>query len=249
MGNTRSQLPRSQADGLISRFQARSYEAPLPASAREGPSTVGIMLLTGILLMAVIGLIAVESVGYRRGGFDSEFWKKSLDEKLDHVATHTRDWWLVSIAELVGIFLMTAGLAALTYLLATEGEGTLAFASFGGYLVALMAWVSALIAQTTTLPRAATDRAETGKTPAWIQPFWDAGYLAEGVWIVGTNLAYAVMGVAILRSGLLPAWSGWAALVLGLFLPVVVLITKAGFPQLGGLVPFIIGIAAIIESV
>ena len=207
------------------------------------------MLLIGILLMASIGLIAIESIGYRRGGFDGEFWKKSLDEKLDHVATHTLDWWLVSITELVGIFLMTGGLAGLTYLLATEGEGALAFASFGGYLVALMAWVSALIAQTTTFSGAATNRAETGETPAWIHPFWAAGYLAEGVWIVGANLAYAAMGVAILQSGLLPAWSGWAALALGLLIPTVVLLTKAGFPQLGSLVPFIVGIAAIIESV
>ena len=165
------------------------------------------MLLIGILLMASIGLIAVESIGYRRGGFDGEFWRKPLDEKLDHVAKHTRDWWLVSITELVGIFLMTGGLAGLTYLLATDGEGALAFAAFGGYLVALIAWVFALIAQTTTFSRAATTRAETGETPAWVHPFWDAGYLAEGVWIVGTNLAYAAVGVAILQSGLLPACS------------------------------------------
>ena len=207
------------------------------------------MLLIGILLIASIGLVTVESIGYRRGGFDGEFWKKPLDEKLDRVAKHTRDWWLVSITELVGIFLMTGGLAGLTYLLATDGEGALAFASFGGYVVALIAWVFALIAQTTTFSRAATTRAKTGETPAWVHPFWDAGYLAEGVWIVGTNLAYAAMGVAILQSGLLPAWSGWVAIALGVLLPIVVLITKAGFPQLGSLVPFVIGIAAIIESV
>jgi len=39
------------------------------------------------------------------------------------------------------------------------------------------------------------------------------------------------------------------AIALGVLLPIVILITKAGFPQLGSLVPFIIGIAAIIESV
>jgi len=207
------------------------------------------MLLIGILLMAVVGLIAVESIGFRRGGFGGEFWKKPLDDKLDQVVKHTGDWWLVSITELVGIFLMTGGLAGLTYLLATDGEGVLAFAAFGGYLVALIAWVFGLIAQTTTVSKAATTRAETGETPEWVHPFWAAGYLAEGVWVVGTNLAYAALGVAILQSGLLPAWAGWAALVLGLLIPVVVLATKAGFPHLGGLVPFIVGIAAIIESV
>jgi hypothetical protein len=81
------------------------------------------MLLIGILLMASIGLMTVESIGYRRGGFDSEFWMKPLDDKLDHVAEHTRDWWLVSKTELVGIFLMTGGLAGLTYLLALKARG------------------------------------------------------------------------------------------------------------------------------
>ena len=78
------------------------------------------MLLIGILLMAVVGLIAVESIGYRRGGFGGEFWKKPLDDKLDQVVKHTGDWWLVSITELVGIFLMTGGLAGLTYLLRAD---------------------------------------------------------------------------------------------------------------------------------
>ena len=86
------------------------------------------------------------------------------------------------------------------------------------------------------------------ETPNWIHPFRDAGYLAEGAWILGTNIAYAVIGVAILQSGLVATWSGWAAIGLGVLIPVVVLVTRVGFPQLGLLVPFIVGISVIIES-
>ena len=207
------------------------------------------MLIVGFLLTAAIALIAVQATGYRRGGYDSEFWRLPLDDKLDHLNDHLRDWWWVSIWELVGVFLMTAGIAGLSGLLAEEGEVALAYVGFGAYLTALIAWVFGLIAQTTALPRASADRAETGHTPEWIHPFWAAGYMAEGVWIVAGNLAYAVLGVAILKTGLLPAWSGWVALGLGLVIPLVVGLTRAGFPQLGGVVPFIIGIAAIIEAV
>ena len=206
------------------------------------------MLLVGILLVAGMGLIAVEAVGYNRGGYNAEFWSLPLDDKLDRVALHHREWWWVSIWELVGLFLMTGGLAGLTYLVAAQGEPVLASVAFGGYLVALFAWVFGLIAQAAAVSQAATQRTETGETPSWIHPFWAAGYLAEGAWIIGTNLAYAVIGVAILQSGLVGAWSGWAALGLGVLIPVVVLLTRFGFPQLGLLVPFILGVAVIIET-
>ncbi|MEE8376716.1 MAG: hypothetical protein V3S26_10395 [Acidimicrobiia bacterium] len=48
--------------------------------------------------------------------------------------------------------------------------------------------------------------------------------------------------------GLVATWSGWAAIRLGVLIPVVVLMTRVGFPQLGLLVPFVVGISAIIES-
>lgn len=206
------------------------------------------MQLIGILLMAGIGLIAVEAVGYNRGGYNSKFWKLPLDDQLDHVAQHKWEWWWVSIWELVGLFLMTGGLAGLTYLLAEAGEPVLAFVSFGGYLVALFAWVFGLIAQAAAVSRAAIQRTETGETPNWIHPFRDAGYLAEGAWIIGANLAYAVIGLAILQSGIVGRWSGWAALSLGVLIPVFVLLTRVGFPQLGLLAPFIVGTSLIIES-
>jgi hypothetical protein len=206
------------------------------------------MVLVGALLIAGIGLIAVEAVGYKRGGYNSEFWRLPLDDKIDRVAVHRWEWWWVSIWELVGLFLMTGGLAGLTYLLAAEGEPILASVAFGGYLLALVAWVFGLIAQAAAVSQAATQRTETGETPAWIHPFWEAGYLAEGTWIIGTNLVYAIIGVAILQSGLVGAWSGWAAVGLGALIPVVVLITRVGFPQLGLLVPFILGVALVIKG-
>jgi hypothetical protein len=207
------------------------------------------MLLVGILLVSGLGMIIVESPGYNRGGYDGKFWKLPLDDKLDHVVENKKYWWWISVWGLVGVLLMTSGLMGFTYLLADAGEPVLAYVAIGGYLVALMAWVMGMVLQAPVIVKAATERADTGGTPGWLHPFWDTGYLAEGVWILGANLAYAVMGLAILQSGLVGTWAGWAALVLGLLIPIAIVITKAGFPQLAEVVPFIVGIALIIESV
>lgn len=207
------------------------------------------MLLTGILLASVLVLLAVESVGYSRGGFNGAFWQLPLDGKLDHVAKHDRDWWWVGSWSLVGIFLLTGGLAALAYLLADAGEPVLAFVGLGIYLVAMIGWVFGLLLQTAGVSQAAKQRKETGETPSWIHPLWSAGELSEGGWLVGANIAYAVIGLAILNTGLLPGWAGWTAIALGVLIPVGVAITKFGFPQLADLAPLVIGVAAIIEAV
>lgn len=214
-----------------------------------GASSFGSVVLVGILLVSGVGLIAVEAVGYNRGGYNSEFWKLPLEDKLDQVAEHRWEWWWVAIWELVGLFLMTGGITGLTYLIATEGEPVLAYVALGGYLVVLFAWVFGLITQAAAMSQAAKQRTETGDTPAWIHPFWEAGYFAEGVWVIGSNVAYAVVGVAILQTGLVAAWAGWVVLGLGVLIPVVVVVTRIGFPQLGVLLPAVIGIALLIETI
>ena len=54
------------------------------------------MVLVAALLLSGLVLVAVESVGYVRGGYDSAFWRLPLDAKLDQVAEHRWEWWWVS---------------------------------------------------------------------------------------------------------------------------------------------------------
>ena len=63
---------------------------------------------------------------------------------------------------------------------------------------------------------------------------------------VGANLAHVVVGWAILQSGLVGAWAGWAAIVIGVGIPVAVALRRDLFPQLSLLVPFVLGIALLI---
>jgi hypothetical protein len=205
------------------------------------------MVLLGLLLVSGLLLIGVEAPGYVRDRYNSAFWRLPLDDKLDHVFGNRFWWWWISIWSLVGLFLMTGGVSGLAFLLADAGEPALAFAAYGGYLVALLAWVFGLIVQAAAVSVAAAQRAETGETPAWIHPLWNAAYVTEIVWIVGANIAYVLFGLAVVSTGLVAAWAGWAAIIGGALIPVVVVVMRDGFPQLALFAPAIIGVALILE--
>lgn len=206
------------------------------------------MVLVAILLLSGLILVAVESVGYMRGGYNSAFWRLPLDEKLDHVAEHRWEWWWISVWGLVGLFFLSGGIFGVGYLLADAGEPVLAYVSIGGYTVAAVAWVLGLVVQAASVAEAAKQRADMGATPSWLHPFWNGAFLAELFWIVGSNLAYALLGLAILQSGVVADWAGWAVLVIGVLISVAVLLGREGFPQLGYLPPAVIGIALLIEG-
>lgn len=206
------------------------------------------MVLVAILLLSGLALMAFETVGYVRGGYDASFWKLSLDEKLDHVGENRRDWWWISIWPLVGLFTLTGGVFGLSRILADGGEPALAYVALGGYVVAVLAWVLGLVFQAAAVSEAAKQRAESGTTPSWLHPLWSAAFLLEVVWIVGSNISYSVAGLAILQTDVVGAWAGWAALIVGALIAVVVLIARDGFPQLGILIPAVLGIALLIEA-
>lgn len=206
------------------------------------------MIAVGILLLAGLALVAVESVSYVRGGYGSAFWRLPLDAKLDHVSGHRWEWWWLSIWGLIGLFLVTGGVAGLTHLLADAGEPVLAFVALGGYLVALFPWVAGVILQGAAVSQAADQRVKTGETPAWIHPFWNAAYVAEATWVIGANVAYVLFGIAVLRTGLVAEWAGWVAVGAGMLIPVGVILIRDLFPQLGLLVPAALGVAFLVES-
>jgi hypothetical protein len=113
-------------------------------------------------------------------GYGGTFWRLSLDDKLDFIHDHRRDWWWIALADLAGVFAVTAGMAGSTYLLADAGAPVLAYASLGGYLLAMSAWVFGLIAQTAGAARAATRR----PSPATLRP-GSRGFGTPATWPSG----------------------------------------------------------------
>ena len=202
----------------------------------------------GFVLLSIVVGIVVEGIGSAQGRFNSAFWRKPLDDKLDHIATRRNAWWLMGISWLGILAVMTAGTAGLASLLADSGAATVAWVSFGAFLIGAASWLWGLFVQTPVTWTAASERRTTGATPGWLQPFWLAAWMAELGFLVIVNLAYAGLGIAIISTGFPAVWAGWVAVVIGVVTPAGVLIARAGFPHLALTAPIVIGVALLIEG-
>ena len=206
------------------------------------------MLVTGLLLISGVVVLVIQTPGYRRGGFDGSFWKLPIAHQLDRIGEKSREWWWIAGWSVVGVVLMTGGLASLVSLLGEAGEPALSFSGLGLYLVAMAAWMFGLAVSYAAMSEAAKQKAETGETPSWVAPLGSAAYVAEATWVIAANIAYVFLGAAVLASGLLPAWAGWSAIGIGSALALLVLLARSGFPQMSDLAPFVLGVAAILEA-
>ncbi len=138
-------------------------------------------------------------------------------------------------------------MTAFSFQLASEGAGTLAYLALGAYLIGAAAWLVGALIQTSVVTRAAEQRAATGSTPSWLQPFWDGGWWAELTFVTAANAAFVVWGIAILDTGYPADWMGYAAIVLGALSLMVITSTREAFPHLGILVPIVLGVALVIS--
>ncbi len=209
----------------------------------------GDLLLAGVLMLSVVPLVALESVSTVRGHFGQRFWNLPLDDKLDHLVSYRREWWWMGGTWVAILAAVTAGMAALAGLLGAAGEPALAWASFGAFVIGSAAWLGGLFVQTAVVWWAAERRHETGETPEALAPFWSLAYFAEMSSIVISNLAFVGFGVAVLLTSVPAAWAGWTAIVAGALLAVVVVLTRFGFPHMVLLVPVVLGIALVLETV
>ncbi|MDX1467906.1 MAG: hypothetical protein R3258_01050 [Acidimicrobiia bacterium] len=206
------------------------------------------MLLTGLLLVSGVLVVVIQTPGYRRGGFDGAFWRLPLADQLDQIGEKNREWWWVAGWSVVGVVLMTGGLVSLAALLGEAGEPALSFSGAGVYLVAMAAWMFGLAVSYAAMSEAAKQKRATGETPSWVAPLGSAAYVSEVTWVIAANLAYILVGVAVLATGLLPSWAGWSAVGIGAGLAVLVALTRYAFPQMSDLAPFALGVAAILEA-
>lgn len=201
------------------------------------------MTTTGVVLLALVPLLVVEGVGYTRAKMGGEFWRRPLEEKLDHIGGHIREWWVLGIAWVGMLAVTLAGMAGVVFLLADE----LAWIGFGALVVAVTAWYVGVTIQTAGLAVAAGQYAEAGSTPSWVHPLWHVGWMCELSWVFLANLAYVAIGVAILDGDVLAAWAGWTAIGIGVvFMAAVVVFSNQAFPHLGLLVPLVLGVALLL---
>jgi len=194
----------------------------------------------GLVLIALVPLLAAEAVLYTRARVGGAFWRLPLDEKLDHVAGIEREWWGLGIVWVGMLTVTVAGLAASAFVL----SDVWGWVGFGAATVAAMAWLFGITTQTAATAVASRRRGESGETPPWIHPLWQMGWMYELTWVIVANLGYAAVGLAVLHSDPVATWAGWALIGTGATIAIAIAAWPSGaFPQLGLIAPIVLAVA------
>ena len=143
--------------------------------------------------------------------------------------------------------LAVAGMTGFTYQLASSGAGTLAYVALGAFLIGAVAWLGGVLVQTTSIKHAAELRAASGRTPDWLEAGWTFGWWSELTFVSAANASFVAYGVAMLDTGFPAMWMGWTAIILGVVAILMVVFAKEAFPQLGIIVPIVVGVALLLH--
>ena len=134
-------------------------------------------------------------------------------------------------------------MTAFTHELASAGAPTWSYLALGAFLTGSFGWLVGSLIGYSSMRTAATVRAATGSTPDWLDAAWTLGWWAELTYVLAANVAFVAWGVAILDTGLPADWMGWTAIVLGVIALLMVAFAREAFPQLGVIVPIVLGVA------
>jgi hypothetical protein len=203
--------------------------------------------LVGWVLVAVLPVVVWDTINTYRGGFDNAFWQLTLDEKLDRIPDHVREWHRLSLDWVVINGLLIAGLAAFTFQLSAAGEPAWAALGFGAFLLVAIAFVVVVLFMSTAVSSASIVRRESGTTPDWLASVWQASWWVERSFVIGANLAYVAWGVGIVDSGFPSEWVGWVAIITGGLIALWASFSDYIFQHLALLTPIALGVALILD--
>lgn len=200
----------------------------------------------GILLLLIVPLLFVEFPAYTRGRYTTQFWNLDLDGKLDHIGAQPEYWTRMGAAWLPLLTFVSAGMTGFAFQLAARDTGVVAFAALGGFLIGTFAWLIGVIIQTIAMRTAAQIRRETGTTPDWLAAAWTSAWWSELTFVVSANVAFIAWGIIMLDTGFPATWMGWTAIILGALAIAMVVFAREAFPQLGVVVPVVLGVALVL---
>ena len=203
--------------------------------------------VAGVALLLIVPLVVVDGVAAVQAGFDADFWRRPLDDKLDHVVGQPRTWqWMGAVWPPI-LVLACAGMSAFSIQLWDAGAGTWSLLALGAYLLGSFAWLVGILVQMPVVLNAARVRAETGRTPDWLEGLWQAAWWAELTYVLTANAAVVVWGVGMLDAGYPARWIAWTMIVGGAVTLAGVAAARDVFPQLGVLLPVVLGVALVIS--
>jgi hypothetical protein len=187
-------------------------------------------------------LVASFAFWFPAAALPSRVWTAPLRERLALIARQRRRWQVVNLSIGAAAVLLVLGFAVLVEPLERAGGGVLVSLSFAALVLGAALWLVSLTFRVTAMAVA------SGSDPA-------AGFEAVSAWAGGLFLAWTALGnaavvgfgAAVVHSGYPAAWSGWAAIALGLVMLAQLLVTGDALPALYHVAPALIGVALIVD--
>jgi hypothetical protein len=201
----------------------------------------GVVLVFGALL--VLGAYQYVLVRDKNGPL---IFGQPTREWLRLVHEHPQPWRWGTISFLCAILGTTLGLDLLSIVLRDDGDPGYSEAGLLVFAVGAVLWVVILAARLSIDPWAGNELKSTDAVPTVYEPIsrWNGILFSVFTFLAFTGVM--AFGGAILATGSLPHWLGWATIAysaLGLF---IVAIGRDSLPAMHHLMPLVIGIVLLL---
>jgi hypothetical protein len=201
--------------------------------------------LAGALFVLIIVVIpALALVG--GFGLPTNVWNMPLDQKLRTIADHPGGWRAINAWFLVALVLSSLGFASVATQLRGSGLSNLADLALVLYVIGAVLWIVELTSRMSAMVLAAEETANSGAVPVWAGPLASWGFGLFIVYAALSNVAVLGFGAALLRTDLVAAWAGCAAVAMSILVLALLVITRDNLPALNLIAPIVIGIALLL---
>ncbi|MDX1436954.1 MAG: DUF4386 family protein [Anaerolineales bacterium] len=200
--------------------------------------------IAGVLLLSSIGPLILLIILALRGDLPSIY---GLFRPIEELAQKLplSNWGF--LAQLALVILVLAGFVVVTVLLQEAGDGTLGLTALVLLIVAVVLIALEGSFYPSINPWAAREAAKTGTVPELYLALhhWMNKSL-QMVYMVFALLAYLGYGWSFLRTGLVPPWGAWAAIVWSLGWLAFTLVAQTTLPVAVFAWPWVVGIMLLI---
>jgi hypothetical protein len=207
------------------------------------PRLTGVVLIASFIAFAIGGILPL--VGEHG---NARIFNMTVREHLLAVADNATIWRWANGSMGAAAIILLGGLCMLTTLLEAADERVASRLGLVGWLVSAVLWVSFSVFRGTVSVHAAQELSTTGAAPAGYEPLARWAFMVFYVSAALGFLALAAYGGALLQTGLVPAWAGWATVFFSLALLGQLLITGDTLPAFHYVPPLMIGVLILIHG-
>jgi hypothetical protein len=171
----------------------------------------GSLRIAGALLLAggIIFLVGAFSPPW-------EQWSAPLQRALEVIGRHRVAWYWIHGCFVLGVLLTILGFAALAHALRDTPWSLPATLVGVAYGIGAVFWLVNIAFRGTVQVWAAAEVLRTGSVPNEYEPLRQWASLLFALYMVLAYLANAGLGWLMLRTALVPRWTAWVAVILGL---------------------------------